>query len=67
MGRVVESAIGAHLINHSLSKGFNLYYWHQRNDEADFILEKKGNVIALEVKTTAPGSTSGMTAFQKTI
>lgn len=64
-GRVVESAIGAHLINHSLSEGFNLHYWRERNDEVDFIIEKKGKVIALEVKTTTAGSTSGMTAFQK--
>ena len=41
-GRVVESAIGSHLINHSLSEGFNLYYWRERNDEVDFIIEKKG-------------------------
>ena len=52
-GRIVESTIGAHLINHSLSEGFNLYYWRERNDEVDFIIEKKGKVIALEVKTTA--------------
>ena len=64
-GRVVESAIGAHLINHSLSEGFNLYYWRERNEEVDFIIEKKGKVVALEVKSSVGGSTSGMAAFQK--
>ena len=64
-GRVVESSIGAHLINYSLSEKFALYYWRERNDEVDFIIEKKGKIIALEVKTTATGSTSGMSAFQK--
>lgn len=64
-GRVVESAIGAHLINYSLSEKFSLYYWRERNDEVDFIIEKKGKVIAIEVKTSAAVSTSGMAAFQK--
>lgn len=64
-GRVVESAIGAHLINYSLSEKFSLYYWRERNDEVDFIIERKGKVIAMEVKTTAASSTSGMAAFQK--
>lgn len=66
-GRFVESAIGAHLINYSLSEKFSLYYWRERSDEVDFIIERKGKVIAMEVKTTAAGSTSGIAAFQKQI
>jgi hypothetical protein len=63
-GRMVESAIGAHLINHSLTEGFNLFYWRDRNDEVDFVLEKRGKIIGLEVKTNATKSTEGMKAFQ---
>jgi len=64
-GRVVESAIGAHLINHSHTERFNLYYWRERNEEVNFVIEKKGKVIGLEVKTNATGPTGGMTAFKK--
>jgi hypothetical protein len=63
--RMVESAIGAHLINHSLTEKFNLHYWRERNEEIDFVIERKGKVIGLEVKSGAAGSTSGMTAFKK--
>ena len=63
-GRMVESAIGAHLINHSLTEKFNLHYWRVRNEEVDFVIERKGKVIGLEVKSGAAGSTSGMTAFK---
>ena len=63
-GRMVESAIGAHLINHSLTEKFNLHYWRERNEEVDFVIERKGKVIGLEVKSGAAGSTSGMTAFK---
>lgn len=63
-GRMVESAIGAHLINHSLTEKFDLYYWRERNEEVDFVMERNGKVIGLEVKSGAAGSTSGMTAFK---
>ena len=63
-GRMVESAIGAHLINYAITEKFNLYYWRERNEEVDFVIERKGKVIGLEVKTGATGSTSGMTAFK---
>jgi predicted AAA+ superfamily ATPase len=64
-GRIIESAIGAHLINYSLTEGFSVYYWRERNMEVDFVLEKRGKVIGLEVKSGAKQTTSGMTAFQK--
>ena len=64
-GRMVESAIGAHLINHSLTEKFNLHYWRERNEEVDFVIERKGKIIGLEVKSGAAGSNSGMTAFKK--
>ena len=63
-GRMVESAIGSHLINHSFTEKFNLHYWRERNEEVDFVIERKGKVIGLEVKSSSAGSTSGMTAFK---
>ena len=64
-GHLVESAIGAHLINHSHTEKFNLHYWRERNDEVDFVIEKKGKVIGLEIKSGSTGSTGGMAAFKK--
>ena len=62
-GRIVESAIGAHLINNALKENFNLYYWREANDEVDFVLEKRGQIIALEVKSGPSSSKKGMTTF----
>ena len=62
---MVESAIGAHLINYSLTEGFKLHYWRERNDEVDFVLEKNKKIVALEIKSGATQKASGMTAFQK--
>ena len=55
-GRLVESAIGAHLINSALTSNFKVYYWRHRNDEVDFILERRGKVIGLEVKSNQANS-----------
>lgn len=63
-GRMVESSIGAHLINAAHVHGFSLFYWRHRNEEVDFVLEKRGKIIALEVKTGADSITSGMKAFE---
>jgi uncharacterized protein len=64
-GRIIESTVGAHLINYSLTEGFNIYYWRERNMEVDFVLEKRGKLIGLEVKSGATQKSSGMSAFQK--
>lgn len=64
-GRVVESAIGAHLLNSSFAEGFRLYYWRHRNDEIDFVLEKRGKVTGLEIKSGNSSKAKGMEAFKK--
>ena len=65
-GRLVESSIGAHLLNHSFIHGFNVYYWRHRNDEIDFVIEKRGAVVGLEIKSGATQRASGMDAFRNT-
>lgn len=64
-GRIVESAVGAHLTNFALTEGFKTYYWRNGNDEVDFVLERRGKVIALEVKSNKEKETTGMKEFQK--
>lgn len=64
-GRFVESAVGAHLINFSVTGGFSLYYWRQGNYEVDFILEKRGQVIALEIKSGTSSKAAGMEKFKQ--
>lgn len=64
-GRLVESAVGTHLINHSISERYNLYYWREGNEEVDFILERNGKVVALEVKSGQKADNTGMAVFAK--
>lgn len=65
-GRYVESAIGAHLINAALTDDFRLFYWREGDQEVDFVLEKRGKVIGIEVKSAdTTRYHSGMATFQK--
>tara|TARA_R110002124_G_scaffold195520_1_gene362594 strand:+ start:27391 stop:28578 length:1188 start_codon:yes stop_codon:yes gene_type:complete len=64
-GRWVESAIGAHLLNMSLSNDFKLKYWRHRNDEIDFVIEYNKQVIGIEVKSGNTQKAKGIEAFRK--
>ena len=63
-GQIFESGIGSYLVNQSFIHRFELFYWRERNDEVDFILRKKGKVIAIEVKSNAEKNTAGLERFK---
>ena len=44
---------------------FEVFYWRDKSDEVDFILRKKGVLIAIEVKSNAEKSTKGLETFRK--
>ncbi len=54
-GRLVESAVGAHLVT-SADSDTHIHYWRDAGMEVDFIVERLGQLAAIEVKTT-PGVT----------
>ena len=64
-GRLVESAIGSHLINQSITERYSVFYWRERNEEVDFVIQQNNNVIALEVKSGRRGENNGLTTFSK--
>lgn len=63
-GRLVESVVGTHLVNHTLSEMITLNYWRDRNDEVDFVIQKNGKLIGLEVSSGEAHKRKGMDAFQ---
>ncbi len=63
-GRIVESAIGAHLVNKSKEGNYKIYYWRHRNEEVDFVLQKGMKLIAIEIKTGKSRLTKGMNTFK---
>lgn len=65
-GRLVESAVGAHLINSAAGTGVEIFYWRERSREVDFVLQSGKTVVAVEVKSGAlKEGLPGMDAFEK--
>lgn len=64
-GHIFESGIGAYLVSQAFARGFEVYYWRERNDEVDFVLRRYGSVVAIEVKSNAEKKTEGLQAFKE--
>ena len=65
-GRLVESSVGAHLLNTSFGSDIELTYWRERSQEVDFILRQGKTITAIEVKSgRRPEALPGMEAFAK--
>lgn len=65
-GRLVESAIGAHLLNEIKGKQIQLFYWRENNLEVDFVLKKGSYITAIEVKSSNKKiNINAMDAFKK--
>jgi hypothetical protein len=65
-GRLVESCVGAHLVNSGFGTGMTVTYWRERNFEVDFILQHDKTTIAIEVKSGGRRqSLPGMDAFAR--
>ncbi len=64
-GHIFESAVGAYLVSQSFIHRFELFYWRDRNDEVDYILRKKGALIAIEVKSNAEKKSGGLKKFKE--
>jgi hypothetical protein len=63
-GRLVESAVGAHIVNESRSRGLEVYYWREGEAEVDFVVRKGAAISAIEVKSgREKGPGSGMDVF----
>jgi len=66
-GRLVESAVGAHLVNASAGGTLKVFYWRDRNREVDFVVRAHGQLSAVEVKSGQSRDTRpGMAAFSDT-
>lgn len=63
-GHVFESGVGAYLMSQAFIHRFEVFYWRERNDEVDFVLRKKGRVVALELKSNAEKNTAGLDRFK---
>jgi predicted AAA+ superfamily ATPase len=63
-GRLVESAVGAHLANVAATGEVELSWWRDGDREVDFVLRGAGGIAAIDVKSgRAPAAQPGIAAF----
>jgi predicted AAA+ superfamily ATPase len=66
-GRLIESAVGAHLANAAAAGECELFYWRDRGQEVDFVVRSRARLVAIEVKSgRAPQAHAGSAAFSAT-
>lgn len=64
-GRIVESAVGAHLCN-TATPGIHVCYWREGPLEVDFVLRRGPRTVAVEVKSgLRRGRLRGLEAFEE--
>ncbi|MDE6112947.1 MAG: DUF4143 domain-containing protein, partial [Bacteroidales bacterium] len=64
-GHIFESGVGAYIVSQAFVNRLEVFYWRERNDEVDFVLRRKGSVVAIEVKSNAAKHTTGLDAFKR--
>ncbi|MCC6931204.1 MAG: ATP-binding protein [Gemmatimonadaceae bacterium] len=66
MGRLTESAVGAHLINAAAARDCEVFYWRERSREVDFVVTAGRRVVAVEVKSgRSREMPAGLAAFRE--
>lgn len=63
-GRLVENAVGAHLLNQRDHLPCEIYYWRKDANEVDFIVETRDRQWAVEVKSGSARTREGMEFFK---
>jgi predicted AAA+ superfamily ATPase len=65
-GRLLESCVGAHLVNSSIGTPIKVFYWREGIREVDFVMQKGKMVVAVEVKSGRHReSVAGIQAFSR--
>jgi hypothetical protein len=64
-GRLVENAVGAHLLNGLHGPAWSVTYWRDGDYEVDYVVAHGTEVWALEVKSGRPGRLSGLKYFRE--
>jgi len=63
-GRLVENAVGAHLLNHLQGAPWSVTYWRDGTAEVDYVVSRGARTWAIEVKSGRGGRVSGLSAFR---
>jgi predicted AAA+ superfamily ATPase len=64
-GRLIENAVGAHLLNSLQGQPWAISYWRDGDHEVDFVVSHGIETWAIEVKSGRAHKPSGLAAFRR--
>jgi len=64
-GRLVENAVGAHLLNGLSPAAFAVSYWRRDRHEVDFVVERGNTLWTVEVRSGRGQKVHGLRAFRR--
>jgi predicted AAA+ superfamily ATPase len=62
-GRLVENAVGAHLLNSLQGLPWEVMYWREGDLEVDYVVRTPRRLLAIEVKSTRSRAPNGLAGF----
>lgn len=62
-GRLVENAVGAHLLNHLQGLPYEITYWRHHRHEVDYVVRSGRHLWVIEVKSGRPRTAPGLQVF----
>ena len=60
----MESAVGSYLLAKADELDYKVYYWRDRDEEVDFIIDYYGKLTAIEVKSGRRTTNTGLQVFK---
>ncbi|MCL1863738.1 MAG: DUF4143 domain-containing protein [Defluviitaleaceae bacterium] len=63
-GWLVETAVGASLLARSKEEDFKIFWWRERGNEVDFVLQKRNKLTAIEIKSGRVKNAGGGIVFK---
>ena len=64
-GRLVENAVGSHLLNGLSPTAYGVSHWRKGGEEVDFVVERGRTVWAVEVKSGRGNRSTGLRRFKE--
>jgi predicted AAA+ superfamily ATPase len=64
-GRLVETAVGAHLVNGAWGADAEVFYWRKEPREVDYVLRSQAGITGIEVASGRKDSLPGMAALAR--
>ncbi|MBA3813004.1 MAG: ATP-binding protein [Alphaproteobacteria bacterium] len=62
---LVQSSVGAHLLNATMGSSIKILYWKEGNNEVDFVIQQGDEILTIELESSFKKYNTGFDAFSQ--